>query len=283
MHDELKLVRDTDGNPLEIVGYWLDITERKRAEEALEKANAELELRVEERTIELAAANERLRRDIAERKRVEESLRESEEKYRRLVEDSVDGIAIVEGLEIRFVNPAMLKMFGCQTEEEMLGHTFTDFVALQHRELMAERGRAREKRQHVVERYEFKALRKDDSEFDAELSVSAITYQGRVARQGIIGDITERKQMEEALEKARDELDYKADRQMRRRNPYGLTFREFTVLNLVATGRSDREIAVVLGISPLTVHKHVANVLGKTGAASRTEAGVRALREGLLD
>ena len=38
-----------------------------------------------------------------------------------------------------------------------------------------------------------------------------------------------------------------------------------------------------LGISPRTAERHVANILGKMAAASRTEAGVRALREGLID
>jgi DNA-binding NarL/FixJ family response regulator len=38
-----------------------------------------------------------------------------------------------------------------------------------------------------------------------------------------------------------------------------------------------------LGISTLTASKHLANILHKMGAAGRTEAGVRAVREGLLD
>ena len=70
---------------------------------------------------------------------------------------------------------------------------------------------------------------------------------------------------------------------MRRGNAHGLTFRELTVLHLVVAGKSDKEIAAVLGISTLTVSKHLANILRKMGAASRTEAGIRALREGLLD
>jgi DNA-binding NarL/FixJ family response regulator len=70
---------------------------------------------------------------------------------------------------------------------------------------------------------------------------------------------------------------------MVRKNPYGLTFREFTVLYLVAAGRTDKGIADELGISVLTASKHVANILGKMEAASRTDAGVRAVREGLLD
>jgi DNA-binding NarL/FixJ family response regulator len=55
-----------------------------------------------------------------------------------------------------------------------------------------------------------------------------------------------------------------------------------TVLNLVAEGKSDKQIAAVLGLRPTTVSKHVANLKKKMLAASRAEAGVRAWREGLL-
>lgn len=65
--------------------------------------------------------------------------------------------------------------------------------------------------------------------------------------------------------------------------PYGLTSRELTVLRLLAGGLSDKEIARDLEISKLTVHKHVANILTKMKAASRTEASVRALREGIVE
>ncbi len=70
---------------------------------------------------------------------------------------------------------------------------------------------------------------------------------------------------------------------MLRKNPYGLTFRGLVVLHPLAAGRSDKEIATELVISPLTVHKHVSNILGKMNAASRTEAATRALKEGLID
>lgn len=63
---------------------------------------------------------------------------------------------------------------------------------------------------------------------------------------------------------------------------YGLTTRELAVLSLIVEGMADKQIADALAISIYTVNKHVGNVLGKMNAVSRTEAGVRAVKEGLL-
>jgi DNA-binding NarL/FixJ family response regulator len=65
-------------------------------------------------------------------------------------------------------------------------------------------------------------------------------------------------------------------------NMYGLTYREMAILHLVAEGQADKQIAESLGISTYTVNKHVGNVLGKMEASSRTEAGVRAIKEGIV-
>jgi len=56
----------------------------------------------------------------------------------------------------------------------------------------------------------------------------------------------------------------------------GLTGRELEVLRLVAAGRSNREIAAELFISPKTASAHVSNILGKLGAATRGEAAAKA-------
>jgi DNA-binding CsgD family transcriptional regulator len=63
----------------------------------------------------------------------------------------------------------------------------------------------------------------------------------------------------------------------------GLTGRELEVLRLVAAGRSNREIAGELFISPKTASVHVSNILAKLGVASRGEAAARAHALGLAD
>ena len=64
---------------------------------------------------------------------------------------------------------------------------------------------------------------------------------------------------------------------------FGLTGRELEVLRLVAAGRSNRDIAGELFISPKTASVHVSNILGKLGAASRGEAAAKAHALRLLD
>jgi DNA-binding CsgD family transcriptional regulator len=60
--------------------------------------------------------------------------------------------------------------------------------------------------------------------------------------------------------------------------PAGLSEREAQVLRLVAAGRSNRQIATALFVSPNTVANHVRSILSKTGTANRTEAAAFALR-----
>ena len=59
------------------------------------------------------------------------------------------------------------------------------------------------------------------------------------------------------------------------RPPYGLTTRESEVLQLMASGATNREIAQKLRVSPFTVANHVKAILNKTGSMNRTEAAAR--------
>ena len=63
---------------------------------------------------------------------------------------------------------------------------------------------------------------------------------------------------------------------------YGLSPREQEVLDILAEGRTDRDIAARLFISERTVHVHVRRILAKLGVSSRTEAAGVAIRQGLV-
>jgi PAS domain S-box-containing protein len=70
-HCEVKMVRRDDGRPWFMHGVAFDVTDQKEAEAALRRAHDQLEMRVAERTGELALANEELQAEVMERKRAE--------------------------------------------------------------------------------------------------------------------------------------------------------------------------------------------------------------------
>jgi DNA-binding CsgD family transcriptional regulator len=72
------------------------------------------------------------------------------------------------------------------------------------------------------------------------------------------------------------------DSPLRRLRTRTLTIREVQVVQLVAGGNTDEQIARELFISVRTVHTHVANAMRKTDSANRTALGVLAVREGLV-
>ena len=216
-------------------------------------------------------------RDVSERRRAEKALRESEERFRGLAEATFEGLAIHDKGRIIDANQTYASMFGYEPSE-VIGMHALDFAAPESRDLVQQRLLSGSK-----EPFEAVGLRKDGSTFAGEVWGRVLPYRGRMITVTAVRDVSERKRAEEALQRAREEIESRVERRVQQVNGYGLTFRELTVLHLVAAGESDKEIASVLGISPLTVHKHIANILGKMGASCRTEAGVRALREGLLE
>jgi PAS domain S-box-containing protein/putative nucleotidyltransferase with HDIG domain len=79
------LIRDAKGKPIGFRGISQDVTDRKWAEEALQRAHDELERRVADRTEELARANEELRAEITDHKQAEQQLHDTMESLRRAV------------------------------------------------------------------------------------------------------------------------------------------------------------------------------------------------------
>jgi PAS domain S-box-containing protein len=137
-------------------------------------------------------------RDITERKKVEEVLKESEEKFRTLVEESNDGIVIIQEDLLVFANPKMLELSGFAMEE-VQGRPFSDFIAPEHLEKVREWYTKGVSGEELPSRYEIEVITRDGSKMPIEVSASLIEYHGRPAVIAILRDITERKKAEEAL------------------------------------------------------------------------------------
>ena len=139
-------------------------------------------------------------RDISERKQFEMSLKESEEKYRIIVENSLEGVwAIDSNSNTTFVNQRMAEILGYSVDE-MIGRNLFDFMDDPRKEeakLYIER-----RKKGIKETHDFEFLRKDGALVYTRLETSPLItkdglYNGALA---YVADITEKKKAEEKLQ-----------------------------------------------------------------------------------
>ena len=141
-----------------------------------------------------------------EKRAAARSLRESEARFRSLAESTATAIFVYSGEKFMYVNHATEQLSG-YTAEELLAMHFWDLVHPDFRELVRQRGLARQRGEPVPPRYEFKIVRKDGEERWIDFTAGRIEWQGKPAAIGTAFDITERKQAEESLRQ--QEEDYR--------------------------------------------------------------------------
>jgi PAS domain S-box-containing protein len=188
------VLRDSSGQISGVLLSGEDITECRQAEEALARSYHELEKRVEERTSELALANQQLKTEIEERKLAEEALLIKE----RAIESSINAVAFAEfGGHLTYVNKSFLNLWGYDDDREVLGRPALEFWQSQDEasevlESLLKRGSCRA---------ELVARRKDGSLFDADISASMVADESGkpLHMMGSFVDVTERKQTERKL------------------------------------------------------------------------------------
>ena len=174
MRDELRLVYDDEGTPLDIVGYWIDIHERKLAEEAL---------------------------------------RESEERYRILIEAaSRSGQAIIVHQDRNdvvgacvFANDTAVKMTG-YSEEELSVLSWMKILHPDYFDSALNRYKRRMGGEDIPGLFELSIIRKDGVEVPIEVSSIRSEFHGETALITFLRDITDRKQAEETIKQSEEFL-----------------------------------------------------------------------------
>jgi len=177
---------------------------------AQKRVASELDQRVAQRTAELAASNEGLRKEIVERESVEERLRQEETELKRIeahkaaiLDSSLDCIVAMdhEGCITEF-NPAAERTFG-YSRESVIGKHLAEVIVPpslreKHRAGFARHLATGESRV-LGRRIEMTALCADGREIPVEIAITRILQDGPPSFTGYLRDITERKRNEDAL------------------------------------------------------------------------------------
>jgi len=212
-YESVCLTKDGEPVPVEVRGRMVeyrgqttrvtavrDITEQKKTERALRRARDELEARVEERTTELAQANEDLKAEIAERRQAQEA------RSRQLsaMEAAMVGMSIHsdDGTFV-YANQAHADIYGYDDPSDLVGESW---------EMLYDAERTAWIREHVIPEVvagnrwsgELVGQRKDGALFNVHLSLAPLDDGGLAC---VCQDITERKASEQALRQYAERLE----------------------------------------------------------------------------
>ena len=202
-------IRDDAGEPIRLLGAHTDITELKRTEEALKQ-----------KTIELEAANEDLRKVGRDLKKVagslEQQVRErtqglldSEKRLQTMIERAPDAIVYVtQDGTIDSVNQQTEMIFGYD-RDELIGQSLEVLLPERFRNQHGQHqtGFFNEPRVRPMGTgLELYGLRKDESEFPLEISLSFMELEKGIVGCATIRDITDRKRAETKLQRTQKEL-----------------------------------------------------------------------------
>ena len=122
------------------------------------------------------------------------AMAERDARYRVLLEQTQEAVAVSVNGRVAYANPACVEMFGYQ--KSLVGVPVTIFFPPSSREQVEEFVRHRDAGRTAPELYEAVGLRGDGTTFAVELHVTPVDFEGQPASQAILRDITGRKRME---------------------------------------------------------------------------------------
>ncbi|MBI5324324.1 MAG: PAS domain S-box protein [Ignavibacteriae bacterium] len=133
--------------------------------------------------------------DISERKKAEDKIKDSEERYRLLIEHLPDGILIHTDGIIVYANQSSIRLFGGD-RERIIGFPVLNFVHPDYLPAVKDRIKTIVGINKEVPIIEEKLLKLDGTIFDAEVTAIPFNFQGKSSVQVLVHDITARKKIE---------------------------------------------------------------------------------------
>lgn len=166
-------IRDLNGLIVGSVVVARDITEFKQNSLKIFELNKSLEQKVEERTKELSQSIIQLNEEIKSRIDAEKELKDSEEKLNAIINNSSDAIGVhVKGIW-QLCNKRTLELFGYSTNEELIGTSILNVITNDERDKILNFVKNRSENSTAPNFYITRGLRKDNSEFDLEVTLSS--------------------------------------------------------------------------------------------------------------
>jgi two-component system, sensor histidine kinase and response regulator len=143
-----------------------------------------------------------IKQDISERKRAQQALEDNETRLRAIFESSSEAIGVSKAGVHNIVNPAYIELFGYDNEDELRGVSILDLIAPSSRKQIQDNNRRRTMGEDLPAHYETRGLRRDGLEFDMDIRVSTYELADGQYSLVTISDITERKRAVEALQQS---------------------------------------------------------------------------------
>ena len=137
-------------------------------------------------------------KDITERITFDTALKASEAKYSKIIENTADGITVLQDGLVRFVNTAFVNFLGYK-KEETIGTPFPKYLAQDEVERVVKNYKRRLAGKKILKIYETCLRKKDGTIVPVEFNASVGLYEGRPADYVFIRDLTERKKTEAQL------------------------------------------------------------------------------------
>lgn len=141
--------------------------------------------------------------DISVQVQAEQALVQSEMLYRNLVENSRDGVFLMQHGRIQFANEALGSILGYHAGE-LIGASYFDWVAPEDLAAQATRRNARESGSTDTQEYEIHLIRRDGSKCLCAVRAGAVQFRGEPASIGTLRDVTEQRAQQRRLQAAEE-------------------------------------------------------------------------------